>query len=200
MSPFSCSPCRPADNPFATHRVDNLRYRFGGGFIADLGGRLQQLDGRGAIVGPEGCGKTTLLEELAVVLAAEHVMVRLPGSCGRPWAAARAQLPIQITADHAVLIDGAEQLGPIGWRRLMRATRPAGYVVATLHRPGRLPTLHECRTDTRLLGDLVEELVPDDAQALAPRLGELFDRHEGNIRLCLRELYDMYAGRSAKST
>jgi hypothetical protein len=93
------------------------------------------------------------------------------------------------------MIDGAEQLGRIGWRRLLRATRPAGYLVATLHRPGLLPTLVECRTDSDLLRNLIEELVPDDAQALEPKIGELFVRHNGNIRLCLRELYDLYAGR-----
>ena len=94
-----------------------------------------------------------------------------------------------------VLVDGAEQLGPIGWHLLLRATRHARSLVATLHRPGRLPTLIECRTRSRLLCDLVEELTPADAQ-LEPGLEELFHRHGGNIRFCFRELYDVYAGES----
>jgi energy-coupling factor transporter ATP-binding protein EcfA2 len=190
---------RPADNPFATHRVEELAYRPNGHDLADLIGRLQQLGGRGAIVGPEGSGKTTLLAVLAETLPAQPAMVCLPGSCRRPWSTARAQLANRLTADHAVLIDGAEQLGPLGWQRLLRATRPAGYVVATLHRPGLLPTLVECETDPDLLSDLVEELVPDDAPMLGPELAALFERHDGNIRLCLRELYDVYAGRAVSS-
>ena len=80
---------------------------------------------------------------------------------------------------------------------LLRATRHARSLVATLHQPGRLPTLIECETNSRLLHDLVEELAPTNVIALEPNLEELFLRHNGNIRLCLRELYDVFAGRSA---
>jgi hypothetical protein len=74
-------------------------------------------------------------------------------------------------------------------------TRHARSFVATLHQPGRLPTLIECETNSRLLHELFEELALADASAIAPSLDELFHRHEGNIRSCLRELYDVYAGR-----
>ena len=50
-----------------------------------------------------------------------------------------------------------------------------------------------CRTDHELLRDLVSELAPAAAPSLD--LAHLFRRHDGNIRLCLRELYDVYAGR-----
>jgi hypothetical protein len=189
--------CRPADNPFASHRVEGLAYRSNGLGLAELGRRLRELGGRAAIVGPEGSGKTTLLEELADTLPGESVRVRVGGSCRRPWHTARAQLPTPVTTNHAVLIDGAEQLGPIGWRRLLLATRNAGCLVATLHRPGLLPTLIECRTDRDLLRDLVEELAPADAPSLVSDFDQLFQRHEGNIRLCLRDLYDVYAGRTS---
>jgi hypothetical protein len=82
----------------------------------------------------------------------------------------------------------------------MTATRRAGLLVATLHRPRLLPTLIECRTDLGLLRELVAELAPADAPLLEPRLDELFERHRGNIRLCLRELYDVYAGRALTSS
>ena len=200
MTSIAIARRRPADNPFASHRVEGLAFRFNGSGLGEISRRLEETGGRGAIVGPKGSGKTTLLEELASALPGERVHVRIGGGCGHPWRTARAQLPRPVRPKHAVLVDGAEQIGPIGWRLLLRATRPARSFVATLHRPGLLPTLIECRTDHALLGDLVEELSPEDAPMLERGLEELFHRHSGNIRLCLRELYDVYAGRATLSS
>jgi len=193
------SPCfahRPADNPFASHRVEGLAFRAANFSLAELASRVADLGGSVAIVGPEGSGKTTLLRQLAQFLLGERVEVDIPGGCPDPWRTARAQLPRPVHRDHVVLVDGAEQLGPVAWRRFRLATRPARHLVATLHRPGRLPSLIECRTDHDLLRDLVSELAPADATSLD--LAHLFQRHDGNIRLCFRELYDVYAGRSAE--
>jgi hypothetical protein len=200
MTSIAIARRRPADNPFASHRLEGLAFRFNGSGIDAIGRRLEEIGGRGAIVGPKGSGKTTLLEEIASALCGERIHVRIWGGCGHPWRTARAQLPRPVRPKHAVLVDGAEQLGPIGWRLLLRATRPARSLVATLHQPGLLPTLIECRTTSHLLSELVEELVPADAPSLGPRLEELFDRHGGNIRSCLRELYDVYAGRATLSS
>jgi len=195
MNSVAVARYRPADNPFASHRVEGLAFRFNGLGLSGLRQRLEEMGGRSAIVGPKGSGKTTLLEGLATTLPGEPVKVRIEGGCRHPWRTVRAQLPRPVTPNNLILVDGAEQLGPIGWRLLLRATRPARSFVATLHRPRRLPTLIECRPDHDLLCDLVEELTPVDAPALIPGLEELFRRHGGNIRSCLRELYDVYAGR-----
>ena len=195
MNSVAVARYRPADNPFASHRVEGLAYRYNGLGLSGLRQRLEEMGGRVAIVGPKGSGKTTLLEELATTLPGEAVQVRIEGGCRHPRRTVRAQLPRPVTPNNLILVDGAEQLGPMGWRLLLRATRPARSFVATLHRPGRLQTLIECRPDHALLCDLVEELTPVDAPALIPGLEELFQRHDGDIRLCLRELYDMYAGR-----
>ena len=187
--------CRPADNPFASHRVEALGFRRAGSTLLDFGQRLEELGGRVAIVGPKGSGKTTLLEDLARRLDQPVVIVRISGSCPRPWRTVRAQLPRPVTHRHAILIDGSEQLGMIGWRRLLHATRRARCLITTLHQPGRLPTLVECRTDAGLLRNLVEELVPADAAILESGINDLFQRQRGNLRSCFHELYDKYAGR-----
>jgi hypothetical protein len=192
--------CRPATNPFASHRIEGLSFRHGGSTLLDLGQRLQELGGRVAIVGPKGSGKTTLLEELASALPGETVQARIPGSCSDPWRTVRTQLPRTVTHRHTVLVDGSEQLGAFGWRRLLHATRRARYLIVTLHRPRRLPTLVVCRTDTGLLRDLVSELVPADAVNLESGMNDLFRRHGGNLRSCFRELYDVYAGRRTVGT
>jgi hypothetical protein len=70
-------------------------------------------------------------------------------------------------------------------------TRRAGGLVITSHRPGLLPTLFECTTSPELLAEIVGELSGADLEA-----GELYERHRGNVRDALRELYDRWAGRS----
>jgi len=195
MSSAAIARHRPADNPFASHRVEGLAYRGRGIGPGGLLRRLEETGPRSAIVGPKGSGKSTLLEELASALPGDPILVRIIGSCRHPWLTVRSQLPRPVTPNHLVLIDGAEQLGPIGWRLLLCATRRARTFVATLHRPGRLPILIECTPDLELLRVLVVELTPADAPTLMPDLEELFLRHCGNIRSCFRELYDLYAGR-----
>jgi hypothetical protein len=162
--------------------------------------RLDRLGGRGAIVGPKGSGKTTLLEELEASTDGRVQWVRIPGSDPNPLKTSLAQLDRPVTEQDTLLIDGSEQLGSLAWRRFEFATHRARRVVATLHRPGRLPTLFECTPSPEILSDLVHSLDPDDAVILESHLPDLFRRHGGNIRLCFRELYDAYAGRTEENS
>jgi hypothetical protein len=115
--------------------------------------------------------------------------MRARGSTSRPF--------LEASSDTFLLIDGAERLGTFQWRRLQRRARRLGGLVITSHAVGRLPTLIECTTSLELLRGLVRELAPNELPAVEPMLGGLFERHAGNLRLCLRELYDLAAGRSA---
>jgi hypothetical protein len=186
---------RARDNPFAVHRVLKLRYRLSEPGWDELLVRLERLHYRAAIVGPEGSGKTTLLEELAQRLAARGLRVRLATLRHRQrrlGAALATSLCCGLGARQLVLVDGAQELARLAWLGLRRRTRRAAGLVVTSHRPGLLPTLVECSTDPALLAALVTELGerPQD-----PGPEELHRRHRGNLRLALRELYDLYAGR-----
>ena len=44
-----------------------------------------------------------------------------------------------------------------------------------------------------MLEEMVRELAPESCDVLAPELPRLFVRHQGNLRLCLREIYDWLA-------
>jgi hypothetical protein len=185
------TPPRPADNPFASHRVDSLSHRFIQRNVGDLLDALARHGGRGAVLGPHGSGKTTLLDTLEPHLGAEVVRIRLDAGTARPVDHVLHRLPADLGPDHAILLDGAEQLGWWAWRRVSRATAEAGRLVITSHRPGRLPTILECRTSPALLAELVRELDPATADAVD--LDGLFQRHRGNLRLCFRELYDLHS-------
>ena len=175
-------------NPFATERLDRLAYRdpatgepLGPAGFDLLLDRLESLGRRAAIVGPEGSGKTALLEALAPRLAERGWRVR--------WTASGP-----LGASTFLLIDGEERLAHRGWRRLLRASRGAGGLLVTVHRPGPLPTLVESAASPELLAKLMAELAGGPAPDL-PGARELFGRHRGNLREALLELYDLCAGR-----
>jgi hypothetical protein len=190
------------DNPFRTERILTVRYRHLDTDWDALLARLASLNFRAAVCGPEGSGKTTLLEDLGALFAAQGRNTRWLTLRPETRSAAAANLKLLLSSSNArdlsLLVDGAEQLGPLNWRYLRQQSRRFAGLLITTHAPGRLPTLIECRTTLPLLASIVEQLVPQDAESLNDDLPRLFSSHGGNIRLCLRELYDRYAaiGRS----
>ncbi|RME94609.1 MAG: hypothetical protein D6766_05365 [Verrucomicrobia bacterium] len=186
------------ENPFASHRLHGLRFRLPGVDWAGLERRWHELGRRAAIVGPEGSGKTTLLEEWRQRLEAAGWRVRLwrlTRERRRPDRARRPAFWTVPAADELILLDGAEQLSWWAWRAWLRRMRPAHGIVVTTHRPGRLPTLLECRTTPALLDELVAELLGGSSPAVRRLNRRWFRRHEGNLRLVLRAWYDLCARR-----
>ncbi|MEZ6050646.1 MAG: hypothetical protein R3B91_09740 [Planctomycetaceae bacterium] len=188
---------RAADNPFRADRVQSLRYRFhDGDDWESMLARLQKCSFRAAIVGPEGVGKTTLHEELEARLKeAGHPIrwLRLNRENRRQAPALIRRAFADMTPKHLLFIDGAEQLGFWRWQLMKRrAGRLAGLVINT-HTPGWLPTLIECKSSVSLLSEVADELLPEELRPPQEMLVSLFDRHAGNIRLCLRSLYDQWA-------
>jgi energy-coupling factor transporter ATP-binding protein EcfA2 len=185
---------RARDNPFATERVLKECYRLDEAGWAELMKRWEVLGRRGALVGPHGSGKTTLLEDMAVRLTKEGwraVWVRLSAEFPRLPAECAGAFFARLGVEDIVLLDGAEQLGPVAWWIFRYRVRRAGGLVITTHRAGRLGTLRRCETTQELLVELVaalgEELSAEEAK-------RLHTRHRGNVREVLRELYDEHAG------
>ncbi|MCI0744240.1 MAG: hypothetical protein L0Y58_02440 [Verrucomicrobia subdivision 3 bacterium] len=180
---------RARDNPFRSERVEGLRYRPQGYSWDELWRRLEWLGYRCAIVGPEGSGKTTLLENLGEQLTREGRTVR--------WLRLNREqrsVPRDFSFDpgEIILADGIEQLGAVKWHLFVRRARRAGGLIITIHTRGRLPTLLECTTSPELLRELVSELVDDEPILSADAL---YQKHSGNLRHAMGELYELYAER-----
>lgn len=207
-------------NPFATcqTRPGQLRFVFRSGECCEtLWARFQKAGRRGQIIGPHGTGKSTLVLEFTRFLGergiATHVFRGRPGSQHELMAAWRQG---SIRPGDVVAIDGYDQL-PISARLLRRfllAYRCVGLVVTT-HREATLPVLYRTQVDLGTARMVLRQVWtaarsrtqagarPDTANASEgeialpcsdDQLNRLLDRHRGNLREALFELYDRYQG------
>lgn len=191
--------CRARENPFRSERVGELAYRLIGCTWDELWQRLESQQFRASIVGPHGSGKTTLQSQLAdrLVYSGRNVeWVRLRSETTS--AEKRAIISGLSSRDPqaTLMVDGAEQLGDWHWRHFLHQSRVFGGVIITTHFAGRLPLLLRTSTSVSLLEGIVHDLLTGEPGAEAidgDELECLFARHRGDIRQCLRELYDHWA-------
>jgi hypothetical protein len=187
------------DNPFAVERVGTLRYRPQNMTFDQILARLHELNYRAAITGPEGSGKTTLLEDLERMLGANGIKTNLifVNDTSPLDSPACRRLLTELTRDQIVLLDGADLIRRSDWSLLKRHTITHAYgLIITSHHRGLLPTLIECSATPALLKEIVAELQPPSQTLTAEFLDHLYQRHQGDLRACLRELYDHYAEES----
>lgn len=193
-APKRMTPAR--ENPFRVDRTDRLAFQFSQGNWSGHLLRLAALSYRAAIVGPQGSGKTTLLEELAGHL---RTAGRIPVLCRATGdrkgdAALIAKLIDPPYVAQIILLDSAEQLSRIHWRRLLRQTGNRRGLVVTSHRRCALPTWIECRTSWSLMQSLLADLrLPEPDHQMLMIAQRSFQKHHGNIRDVLRELFDLVA-------
>jgi hypothetical protein len=187
---------RARDNPFAADRIEHIRYRFAGTSLDELLTHLDDMNYRAAITGPEGSGKTTLLENLRQALERKGLRTKLlfvNDASPLPEAECRRFLS-ELVPQELVLLDGADAIRRSSWFLFRRHTvKHAAGLIVTSHRPGLLPTLIECTTTPALLQEIVYDLSPQTPTLSPAFLNDLHTRRQGNLRACLRELYDLYA-------
>jgi hypothetical protein len=194
--PNSRLPVTARENPFATCHLERIPFRFPAGVDWNsLLKRLEELNWCASFVGGHGTGKTTLVDQLIPHLTErgfEPVVFRLQTESGMKEKDRLADKLREVRKPGFILLDGAEQLSTRQWLPIRAAASEAAGFIVTVHRTSRLPVAVELETSAKLLESLVGHLtggkLPDDeAEAL-------FHRHRGNLRDCLRELYDRWAG------
>jgi len=149
-----------------------------------------------AIEGPHGHGKSTLLA--ALLVAAESsgrtttvIRVRSARETWRPVVAS-----VTMTRGSCLGCDGWERClpGTATLVRLIAALRHIS-VVVTAHGPAGLPVLAHCDTSPRLLAGLVSRLPEHGGLIDATDIEDAFERHAGNLREALYDLYDRFERR-----
>ncbi len=193
------------DNPLRIERVLQVRFRLeaieAGLTLENLVERWEDQGRRGAITGPHGHGKTTLLEDLGKVLAARgETILNLCLSREKRRFTREEWRQIQAAAPETIILcDGAEQLNRFNWARFKQRSQRAKGIVITSHRAGLLPTLLECRTSPQLLLAILQQILGNDAVVWDVECETLWERHNGDLRGALREIYDIYAAQKNAS-
>jgi len=184
------------ENPFATCHLERLPFRFPPGVTWDsLLKRLDELNWCASLVGGNGTGKTTLLEQLMPHLQArgfEPVIFRLQTESGMKEKDRLADKLREVRNPGFILLDGAEQLSTRQWLPIRAAASESAGFIVTVHRTSRLPVALELETSAKLLEHLAENLT--GGKLPEGEAETLFHRHRGNLRDCLRELHDRWAG------
>lgn len=196
----------PATNPFSTRytRPGCILPLDAEGMPIDVCGLVDRFvrgSGSAAIVGPHGSGKSTLLVRLAAAMHARGIpVVRLRL---HSWRDGWRMIPALWLAGMRgiVCIDGWECLRPsVRGVVLLVAGAARRRLVVTRHAHGWMTVLARCRPSQAVMSGIVGRLPgagdwygslihPADVEAA-------FDRHHGDIREALYELYDVFESRS----
>lgn len=181
-------------NPFRSSAIAELRYRIDAGERERLVSRLRTENWRGCLLGPEGTGKTTLLENLQPRIEAEGntvVWVRLTAESKPPERQATICRVAALKPGQVCFFDGGETLGRLAWWRLLKKTRATGGLVATVHRrPHGLPVVFHTKPDLSRSLLLAKELAGthwDDQLAAVAKAA--FRTNGGNVREVFRACY-----------
>jgi len=190
-----------APNPFSTRyvRPGAAPYLFPAGLSAEkLVDRLRRSGWRGQIIGPHGSGKSALLAALVPAIeAAGRQVCLIELHDGQRRLPAGFPPPDNAPQPTVVIVDGYEQLSRWSRFRLRRTCDRLGLgLLATAHRPIRLPDLFRTQPEPALAQRIVGQLLEQDRSLVTPEdVAERFSAHEGDLREMLFDLYDVYERR-----
>ena len=197
-NPFSTRFTRPGAISFTSDRVDPHR------LVGVLSDYRASRSGIFQIVGPHGCGKTTLTVAIAARLAEQGRAAR--------WLTVRGRSKTDpVRFDHflpridsqprseIMVIDGIESVNAVQRSCILRQmSKRAWRVVLTTHRPAwRVPVLAELQPSRERFHDLCKQLLGDhlvgENKSDWQRMIEAaYDNASGNFREAFFELYDQF--------
>lgn len=192
---------RPLPNPFSSRfiRPGAIEFRCDEATLDALGRRLLT-ERRCQLTGPHGSGKSTLLYSLAKWWsrhAGPAIILRI-GPDGR--AVHRRELPANNAIRPQTLhcIDGWDGLGPLQrvWRNCRDWRTCRNHTLVTNHRArSNWSQLMACEPRLPTMLEIVAHLqrhLPPNKRVGADQVKLAFQRHRGNARETLFELYDVF--------
>lgn len=185
---------KASENPFRSSEIDRIAYRFSSGSLPQLLRRLVHSDTRlWCLIGPEGTGKTTLLENIAEALPADTaIRVRYLNEDSSPGEKRAVLREAKEAGPGTVLLlDGGEVLSRIQWWVLKKSIRKNRLrLVATVHRNPGLAVLHRTGTGWNQVDALVREQAGRHFNGtLASLAHAAFRESHGNVREVFRRCY-----------
>lgn len=181
---------KASENPFRSAAIAELRYRIAPEDLLALAQNAVDTDKHCCILGPEGTGKTTLLEDLdqqLIEMGHETEWIRLNNDSSRAKRnEAMARLAGAAKSGKIVLLDGGEVLKLLQWWKIRRLGRSGLKVVATLHRNRGLFVLHRTTPDWSVAKSMVRTLSNRELEDVA---AEAFKESRGNVREVFRACY-----------
>lgn len=182
-----------SQNPFRRSKIARLRYQISDQNIQALIDRFQKSHCIGAILGPHGTGKSTLLEDLQLKLNSRGYITRhrrIHEGISRQEK--RALFADILNGDNSVFfLDGGENLGFASWFWLVCQVRMKGCrLLATTHKVSLLPTLHKTEVNKRLMLELTRLLADEHWDKCLENLAlDIYQRYRGNMREVFRACY-----------
>jgi hypothetical protein len=182
-NPFSTRFTRPGAMPFlSAEQLD----------LSSIAARFAANGYRGQIVGPHGCGKTTLTFGLQSQLGQQIQAVRRV-TIRHDRAIIATETDWRDRNPQLLVIDGVERMTTTQRWLMIQSCRNLrmGILVTTHKRINFLPVLCEIQPTLETLQRIVEHLAPD-VQIESEYLNTTWSRSGGNIREALMDLYDWY--------
>ena len=187
INPFATQFIRPGEIEFLFEKgsdsIDSLVYRFD-----------TELGKRAAIIGPHGCGKTTLAKSLIKALGRTRNVVWCTIEPMSKWLPSQRWLRSPAIKGSLLVVDGFEQLS--WWRRrlILQESKSARIeLLVTAHRKiGGIPVLWEVRPSVEILWQIVERLQGASANITFEDVRAGYESNGRNIRETLFWLYDRY--------
>jgi hypothetical protein len=192
-------------NPFATRFIHPGAQPFlfaDGSNAHKVVDRLEENDWWGQIVGPHGSGKSTLISTLEPALeqhGRDVIHLRMHEN--------ERQLPAKLFSSNVwrpatqLVVDGYEQLSRVNrWRIKRHCRRQNCGLLVTTHVDVGLPTIYTTEPTVQIAEQLVAQLLElhgnselvGEGPYASERIRPLLDKHRGNLRELLFELYDLY--------
>jgi len=192
QNPFATRWTKPGACPFFLPAKTSLE---------GLVDQLQQQQGWGEIVGPHGCGKSTLIESLKPILEvrgeklASYCLHQGQRRLPMKWADSSLQEATQ------VIVDGYEQLSRFSQYRLKRYCRRFNKgLLVTTHRTLGFANLTSLQPDIRTALRVVAHLQRHHPKIIhAEDVRRHYQDHSQNLRELLFSLYDLFEQRRLAS-